>query len=314
MTERSFKDYIIILIKGLAMGAADVVPGVSGGTIAFITGIYDEMLDSLKRCNPSALIVLFKEGPVKFWHHINGNFLLALFGGILLSIKTFASVISYQLQHSPLLVWSFFAGLICASVLLLYRQQPAWRLLDWLYCALGASFVILISLSKSTQLPGDWWVLFFGGFIAICAMILPGISGSFILLLLGLYPAFLNAIKDVDLLALASFGAGCIAGLLVFSRFVSWLLSRYHQKTLAVLIGFLIGSLNVVWPWKIVLEAITDRHGELIPLVQRNVSPWSYSTNNGEHNQLLFVIIAFFGGIGIVWITEYSAHWLKSRT
>ncbi|MFT5082424.1 MAG: putative membrane protein [Lentisphaeria bacterium] len=307
MNIRTRRDYILVLIKGLAMGAADIVPGVSGGTIALITGIYDELLHSLKNLGPQALMVLVKSGFSSFWRHINGTFLLVLFAGILISIKTFASLISFCLEFYPLLVWGFFAGLIAASILLLAKQQSAWSAKHWLLCLSGACLVVIISIVKPAQLPGDWWILFFGGFIAICAMILPGISGSFILLLMGLYPSVLEAVKSLDVIAIASFGAGCACGLLVFSRILAWLLDNYYTSTLAVLIGFLVGSLNVTWPWKQTLESTLGRHGEIIPLLQTNVSPWNYTELVHSEAQLIPVVLMVGLGMALVLFTEMVA-------
>lgn len=307
MSARSTRDYVLLLVKGLAMGAADVVPGVSGGTIAFITGIYNELLHSIKNCGPAALMVLFKEGPASFWRFINGNFLLAVFGGILISIKTFASIISFCLDSYPLLVWGFFSGLIAASMILLGKQQSQWSWQQWLLGFVGALFVYAVSIAKPAQLPGEWYVLFGGGFIAICAMILPGISGSFLLLLMGLYSVFLQAIKDLDLVALGSFGAGCAAGLMVFSRFLSWLLDNFFKSTIAVLMGFLLGSLNVTWPWKQTLEYMIDRHGEQVPLLQQNVMPWNYQNLTGVDAQTMYVILFVVLGAGLVLLTELVA-------
>ncbi|MER2491988.1 DUF368 domain-containing protein [Catenovulum sediminis] len=305
--KRSRTEYALLTAKGMAMGAADVVPGVSGGTIAFITGIYDELLSSLKKIGPESVTILLTKGISEFWSHINGWFLLSVFGGILLSLKTFAALITIALSTEPLLVWGFFSGLILASVYLLVKSATAWRWFEWLGLALGVAVVVGVSIAKPAQLPGDWWVLFFGGFVAICAMILPGISGSFILLLVGLYPVFLAAINDMNLIALASFGAGCICGLLIFSRFLSWLLEKYHSTTIAVLIGFLIGSLNVTWPWKHTLQTYTNRHGEEVPLIQENVLPATYTTVNQEPNQLVFVLAAMAIGLALVVGLEYVA-------
>jgi len=305
--KRTLKDYAFLMSKGMAMGAADVVPGVSGGTVAFISGIYDELLYSLKQCGPAALMILFRRGFAEFWRHINGYFLLAVFGGILISLKTFASIIGYCLDNYPLLVWGFFSGLIAASVFLLARDQKGWRWSQWFVCAIGIFVVVGVSIFKPTQLPGHWWMLFLGGFVAICAMILPGVSGSFILLLVGLYPVFLAAISDLNLVALASFGAGCVCGLLVFSRFLSWLLSKYHSHTIACLIGFLIGSLNVTWPWKQTVTSITNRHGEVVPLQQSNVSPWTYAELANHTSQLLAVIGLAVAGVVLVLLFELLA-------
>jgi len=306
---RTLRDYVLLLCKGLGMGAADVVPGVSGGTVAFITGIYDELLHSLKQIGPRAVAVLFKEGIGAAWKHVNGNFLLAVFGGILVSMKTLAALIGFCLVQYPLLVWAFFSGLIAASIVLLVKHQRYWHWPQILACVLGAVFVYFISIVTPAQLPGHWWILFLGGFIAICAMILPGISGSFILLLLGLYPVVLRALTDLDFLSLASFGAGCVCGLLVFSRFLSWLLDRFHQTTLATLIGFLIGSLNVTWPWKQTLQTTIDRHGEIVPLVQQNVFPTVYLKIVGENPQLLAAFALCALGLFLVLLVE----WLSNR-
>ena len=302
---RTLKDYLVVSVKGLAMGAADIVPGVSGGTVALITGIYSELLHSLQLLTPAALLVLIKEGPVAFWEHINGNFLLALFLGILISIKTLATGVSWALEHQPLLVWGGFSGLIVASLYVLYRQQSTWRWQQVCYFLFGAVFVVFIALAKPADVPGTWWMLFLGGFIAICAMILPGISGSFILLLIGLYPVFVGAIESLDLLALGSFGLGCICGLLVFSRFLSWLLDRFYANTLAVMLGFLLGSLYVTWPWKVVVETAVNRHGKEIPIVQQNVLPALYESATGIASQWGLVSLCFCVGIALVLMVEF---------
>lgn len=305
--QRTWREYIGLLLKGMAMGAADVVPGVSGGTIAFIAGVYDELLHSLKNIGPQTLAVLFCDGIAAAWRQINGNFLLALFGGVLISLKTFATLIGFALEHYPIIVWAFFFGLILASVVYFARQQSGWRPVHWLGLLVGIGVVTLIALAKPAELPGHWWILFAGGFIAICAMILPGVSGSFILLLVGLYPVFLKAIEDLNLIALASFGAGCVAGLLTFSRFLAWLLDNYHSQTLAVLIGFLVGSLQVTWPWKIALETRINRHGEVVPLIQENVLPWVYQQNTGTDAELGLALLAAFVGILVILLIEFFA-------
>lgn len=309
--ERGIKEYLVVLLKGMCMGAADVVPGVSGGTIAFISGIYDEWLASLKRCNPATLLMLKSDGFAKTWRYINGNFLVALFAGILISLKTLAGVVLFALETYPILVWAFFSGLIIASIYYLCRHQSHWRLSQWLGLAIGAAFVYGISILTPAQLPGHWWVLFLGGFVAICAMILPGISGSFILLLVGLYPVFLNAIHTLDIIALASFGVGCVCGLILFSRLVSWLLTRYHAVTLATLIGFLVGSLNVTWPWKQALVTTVDSHGKTVVLQQANLNPFDYTAVIGNEPMILLACLSALAGAGLVLGTEWAAAKMK---
>ena len=289
------------------MGAADVVPGVSGGTVAFITGIYDELLYSLKQIGPQAAVILFKQGIGPCWQHINGWFLLCVFGGILLSLKTFAAVLIYALSAYPILVWAMFSGLLVGSLVLLFKAQAKWRVFDAVLLLVGAGVVFGIAVAEPIQLSGKPWILFLGGFIAICAMILPGISGSFILLLMGLYPVFLEAIHNVDVVALASFGAGCVCGLMAFSHFLSWLLSRFHQGTLSVLIGFLVGSLYVTWPWKHIVSTRLNSHGETVPFLQENVWPAKFHILTNTNPQLVEAIIAAVLGLVLVLFVERLA-------
>lgn len=309
--QRQFKDYLLILLKGLCMGAADVVPGVSGGTIAFITGIYDEWLNSLKRCTPAVLLMIKREGIKKTWEYINGNFLVALFGGILISLKTFAAVVLFAMDAYPILVWAFFSGLVAASIYLLVREQRGWGIIEIIGLLFGIAFILAISYMAPSQLPAHGWILFLGGFVAICAMILPGISGSFILLLVGLYPVFLQAIHHLEIIKLLWFGAGCITGLVVFSRFLLWLLNSYHSQTLAVLIGFLIGSLSVTWPWKQALLTTVDSHGRTVVLQQENLNPLDYFAVTGSDPTILWAIVWALVGVGLVAGVELTANWLK---
>ncbi len=311
--QRQFKDYLLILLKGLCMGAADVVPGVSGGTIAFITGIYDEWLNSLKRCTPAVLLMIKREGIKKTWEYINGNFLVALFGGILISLKTFAAVVLFAMDTYPILVWAFFSGLVAASIYLLVREQRGWGIIEIVGLLFGIAFILAISYMAPSQLPAHGWILFLGGFVAICAMILPGISGSFILLLVGLYPVFLQAIHHMEIIKLLWFGAGCITGLVVFSRFLLWLLNAYHTQTLAVLIGFLIGSLSVTWPWKQALLTTVDSHGRTVVLQQENLNPLNYFAVTGNEPTIVWAIVWALIGVGLVAGVELTANWLKKR-
>ena len=311
--DRTIKDYLLVLLKGLCMGAADVVPGVSGGTIAFITGIYDEWLGSLKRCTPAVLLMLKREGIAKTWRYINGNFLVALFGGILISLKTFAAIVLLAMDQYPILVWAFFSGLVAASIYHLAREQRGWGFVEIVGLVCGILFIFAVSLMAPSQLPGHGWILFLGGFVAICAMILPGISGSFILLLVGLYPVFLQAIHDFDIIKLLWFGAGCICGLIVFSRFLVWLLRSYHNQTLSVLIGFLVGSLYVTWPWKNALLTTTNSHGRTVVLQQENLNPANYLAVTGSEPMIGLALLWAALGVVLVLGVEFVAHWIKRR-
>ncbi|ODS22645.1 DUF368 domain-containing protein [Candidatus Endobugula sertula] len=286
------------------MGAADVVPGVSGGTIAFITGIYQRLLNALKSLHPFSLRILWREGFREFWRAIDGRFLLTLFSGVLVSILSFARVIRYFLEYHPIMMWSFFFGLVLASIVFLVRQTPQWCLQEIVAVVLGALIALGISMLRPAQLPDEWWVMMFSGFIAICAMILPGISGSFILLLMGMYSVFIQALSELNVLLLVSFGVGCIIGLIVFSHLLSFLLHRYLSTMLAALTGLLIGSLNVLWPWKQIIETTVNRYGKVIPLVQENISPYSYEIVTGNSDQLAIAIVVFIVGFLIVFVLE----------
>lgn len=289
------------------MGAADVVPGVSGGTIAFISGIYEELIGSLKKINLSALTVLLREGPAAAWRFINGNFLLTLFTGVGVSILSLARVISYSLEHYPIHVWSFFFGLIIASVFFIVRQLESWHWQQWLALGVGTAVALSISMAKPAQLPDEGWIVFLAGSIAICAMILPGVSGSFILLLMGMYSVIINALKNFDLILLISFGGGCVCGLLAFSHILSWLLKHYHSVTLATLTGFLLGSLNVIWPWKQTLEYEINRHGKQVPLVQENLLPGVYQQITGADAYLEWALMLGLLGLILVLALEFLA-------
>ncbi len=287
------------------MGAADVVPGVSGGTIAFISGIYEELIDSLRSITPATLALLWRKGPAALWRAINGNFLLTLFGGVFISLMSLSRLISYALEYYPILVWCFFFGLITGSIVYMLRQIKGWRWQQCLALGIGVLIALAVSVARPAQLPDEWWMVFAAGSIAICAMILPGISGSFILLLMGMYSVFLNALKNLDLLLLGSFFGGCVCGLLAFSHLLGWLLQRFHSVTIALLTGFLAGSLNVIWPWKQTLESMLNRHGELVPLVQENLSPWAYTLQQQQPSYLLPGLLLMFVGLALVLALEY---------
>ena len=254
----------LLFAKGAAMGAADVVPGVSGGTIAFISGIYDELIDSIKSINFSAVKTLFRDGPAACWRQINGTFLAVLFAGILTSILTLARLVSYLLDSQPVLVWSFFFGLILASVIYIFRQQPHWRPPQVAGFVAGTAAALFVAFSPPLAVAITPVTVLLAGMLAICAMILPGVSGSFILLLIGVYPVIIDAISAMELGVLAVFAIGAALGLLAFSRVLSWLLHRHRATTLSVLLGFLAGSLTIVWPWQDVAIAAGDWHRQLL--------------------------------------------------
>lgn len=286
---RSFPDYIALSVKGFCMGASDVVPGVSGGTMAFILGIYEELIDAIKSFDLKSLqfLVTLKFRPLL--DRISWQFLLAVGIGIFTAIFTLSKLLSWLLQNRPVFIWSFFLGLILASVLSVSRRVEAWRILTWLFLVggtLGSYFLVgLVPVAT----PNDYWFLFLCGAVAICAMILPGISGSYILVLLGKYQYVLDAVNHRDFLVLGLVAAGACVGIIAFSRILGWLLKNYHDLMVATLTGLMIGSLRKVWPWKETLESVVDSHGQMVPLVQSNILPGQW---NGEVLAALSLMVA----------------------
>lgn len=278
---------LLLLLKGMAMGGADVVPGVSGGTIALITGIYEDFIGSIKSFDGVAFRLLFRFQLRDFWKHINGTFLLNVFAGILISIFSLAKGITYMLENHPIPLWSFFFGLILISA---YYVMPSdAKVKGGIFLVVGLVIAYLITSLSPAETPEQLWFVFLSGAVAICAMILPGISGSFILLLLGKYEFVLEAVKNLDLGVIAVFGAGCAIGIVTFSKLIHWLLSNHRIPTMALLAGFMLGSLNKIWPWK-----LEEAQGFV------NLSPQSYSNHTGDENQLLLAIVCCVAGIALV--------------
>lgn len=315
---RSFKEYFFLFTKGIAMGAADVVPGVSGGTIAFISGIYKELIDSIRSINPSVFKVLKNEGVTATWKHINGNFLAVLLLGIFSSVASLAKGITYLLENHPVIIWSFFLGLILASVVFIAKRITAWNTGSIAALLIGTGIAFYISIAAPSQIPDGYIFIFFAGSIAICAMILPGISGSFILLLMGAYSTIIGSITGLtDALKAANsaliisnattlgvFAAGCVIGLLGFSHVIGWMFNKAHNITVALLTGFMLGSLYKVWPWKEVVQTRINSHGEVVPFIDRNVTPSAYTQITGEPNHLVLAIVAAVIGFAIVFVLE----------
>lgn len=302
---------VSIYLKGAAMGAADVVPGVSGGTVAFITGIYDRLLNAIKSVNPTTVKLLLNRQWADFWQQVDGTFLLVLLCGIATSIFSLAKIITALLVSHPILVWSFFFGLIIASVIHIARTIDDFKPFLLVWVALGATIAYAVTELKPVDITLSPMMFVAAGSIAICAMILPGVSGSFLLVLMGMYEPVLNAIKTLDFSLIACFGSGAVAGLLLFAHFLSWLLSHYHAITLSFLIGFLIGSLNLVWPWKQTVQYYVDRHGVQKPLEQINVSPSHFEMLTGETSQLFLAVLAMVLGVALVLLLELFSKKLK---
>ena len=304
MQQRKFIHYFIISLKGMAMGAADVVPGVSGGTIAFISGIYEELLSSISSVNFTTLKLLKTNGIKAAWKAINGNFLLALFVGIFTSIISLAKLISWLLEHKPIMVWSFFFGLVLASILYIGKQITKWNISVIAVLLIGAGIAYYITtLQPLISENSSPLFMFLAGTLAICAMILPGISGAFILVLLGAYKPVLDAIheRDYKLIAILAFGA--IVGLLSFSKVLNWLFNNYRNYTLAVLTGFILGSLNKIWPWKETLTWRVNSHGIKVPFNEQSISPFSF---DGDSQLAMAIVLSIVGFLVIILLEKIA--------
>ena len=301
---RSLKEYIVIGLKGMAMGSADVVPGVSGGTIAFISGIYEELLESISNINFKLLKTLKSEGIKAAWKQVNGSFLLALFIGIFISIISLAKTIKWLLENEPILLWSFFFGLVLASIIYIGKQISKWNTKAIIILIIGAFVAYYITtLNPLVTENSSLLFMFLAGSIAICAMILPGISGAFIMVLLGAYKPILSALNDRDYKTVATVFLGAIVGLLVFSKILKWMFTNYKNYTLAILTGFIVGSLNKIWPWKETLTWRINSHDLEVPFKQQSISPFSF---DGDP-KLMFAIILAFVGFGLILLMEKLA-------
>ena len=291
---RKLQDYFVIGLKGMAMGAADVVPGVSGGTIAFISGIYEELLSTVSNVNLSLLKTLKTSGIKAAWKQMNGSFLAALVLGIFVSIVSLAKVIKHLLESQPILIWSFFFGLVLASIIYIAKQITDWNFEAFLILIIGAVLAYFITtLNPLVSENSSSLFVFLAGAIAICAMILPGISGSFILVLLGAYKPVLEAINNRDFKTILVFMGGAVVGLLIFSRVLKWLFKNHKNLTLSVLTGFIIGSLNKIWPWKETLTWRINSRGIEVPFNQQSISPFSFDEDPQLIMAIAFAVLGF---------------------
>ena len=300
--KRSLRGYFGIALRGVCMGAADVVPGVSGGTMALITGIYEELILSIRSFDTRSARLLIGLRIREWLGYVRWPFLSALVAGILFAIFSFSRAITYLLDNEPVLLWSFFFGLVLASVFTVGGRIPQWNLRT-LLGAIGATlcayfFVGLVPV----EMPHSPLYIFCSAVVAICAMILPGISGSFVLVLLGQYPYLLNAVNTRDLFTIALFGAGAIVGLMAFSRVLNWFFRHYHDLTIALLTGLMLGSLRKIWPWKETLDTMVNRHGKVVPLVQVNKLPEVWS------GEAIGALVLALLGLGLVLILERLAR------
>ena len=302
--KRNFVDYFILVFKGMAMGAADVVPGVSGGTIAFISGVYEELIATLNSINLNSLKTLKLQGVSATWKKINGNFLLALSGGILLSILSLSKLVAWLLHEEPVLLWAFFFGLVLASIIFVLKKINQWNSAVFLGLILGGVFAYQLTQLNALGNSDSNWYLFLSGAIAICAMILPGISGAFILVILGSYANVLQALNDKDIAKITIFMTGALIGILSFSRLLKWLFKRFKNMTLAVLTGFMIGALSKIWPWKKTLSFRENSDGISVPLKEQCIAPFSF---DGDPQILSAIGLMLFGFLMIFFLEKIGA-------
>lgn len=295
------------------MGMADVIPGLSGGSVAFITGIYSEMVRALRSIDRESFELLTKKRFQDFWNKINGTFLVVLFAGFFTSLFTLARLITYLQTKYPILVWSFVFGFVLISALLVLRDIKKWNLSVVAAFLFGAVVSYGITLLSPAQTPAAIWFIFLTGMLSVSALLIPGLSGAFILLLLGKYQYMVNALISLNLLVIIVFLAGCMVGLIGFSRFLTWTLDNYHNATVALLTGFMLGSLNKVWPWREVVEYVTNSRGDQVPAFDRSILPWHYFNITGKDPQVFQAILMMAISVFIVVLFVKIAARLKTK-
>lgn len=327
MKSNYFIQRLILFFKGMLMGAVDLVPGVSGGTIAFIVGIYEEFLATIDKLSLSFFKVWRKEGFVNAWKTYNLGFLTILLSGVGLSIVSLAKVITYLIASYPILVWAFFFGLIIASVIYIVRQMKPWSLLDWIGCLVTVGFAYWLTIIKPLGGSDSLWFFFFAGFLGIIALILPGISGAFILLLIGAYTpvlttltASLDALSQWNVSVLMSEGlklvmflVGMLVGIKIFSRVLTYLFEHFKNITFAIMTGFMVGSLNKIWPWKEVLEYRMNSKGEQEPFLEESILPGRYQEIYNVDPQILGATILMVVGFALILLVDVAAKKKEKR-
>ena len=317
--KRSFSDYAIISLKGMAMGAVEFLPGISGGTVAFVIGIYEELLDTIKGAFPSFKQLLgkksLKQRITDFWTALNGNFILALLLGMLAAVALTANIVKRMLEGYPIPFYAFVFGLIAASVLLVYKKVSKWTWVHYLLGTLGISLALLLPAQPhGGLLLVPLWYLFICSYLASCAFILPGTSGTFVLLLMGAYYTFVNAIQTLNVTHLAVICAGCLTGLVAFSSVLSWLIKKYHDLTVALLTGFIIGSLKVIWPWKASTSFYISADGASFPAHPKNVLPTDYGYLTKNPAMVAEAVIACIIGLVFVIGVEFVARQFSKKS
>ena len=305
--------YIRIVLVGVLMGAAEVVPGVSGGTIAFVSGFYERLVNGIARLTPFSLLELPKIGFASWWKKYDLGFLFVLFGAMLVSILILARGVSYLLAEHPVGIWSFFFGLVLSSIFVVGRRLLPLSVESGLAFVVGVAvgMVVVRIIPFEAEISG--FTLFAGGCIAVCAWILPGLSGSFLLLVLGLYQTVIAAIKNFELLTLGYLGLGCVVGLMCFSRILTVLLARFYDVTVALLVGFMLGSLTKIWPWKHTTSYQIKHDGGQIPVVQEPVLPGAYEQLTGGDPEVVLALAALVTGVFVIFLMDRFAFLKESN-
>jgi len=305
--------YIRIVLVGLLMGAAEVVPGVSGGTIAFVSGFYERLVNGIARLTPFSLLELPKIGFATWWKKYDLGFLFVLFGAMLVSILILARGVSYLLAEHPVGIWSFFFGLVLSSIFVVGRRLLPLSVESGLALGVGVAFGMVVVRIIPFEADISGFTLFAGGCIAVCAWILPGLSGSFLLLVLGLYQTVIAAIKNFELLTLGYVGLGCVVGLMCFSRILTVLLARFYDVTVALLVGFMLGSLTKIWPWKHTTSYQIKHDGSQIPVVQEPVLPGVYEQLTGGDPEIVLALAALVTGFFVISLMDRFAFLKESN-
>lgn len=299
--------YVIAAIKGVAMGAANVIPGVSGGTIALITGIFERLIDAMKSINLKSLKLLFTGKIVAFVKAVDLYFIISVFFGVIISIFSLARLLEYLFTNHHILVWSYFFGLIVASVYYVGKTITSWKIGTILMFIVGFGIMLAFTRLSPAQEHNTVWYNFIAGIVAASAMILPGLSGSFVLLLMGNYHlVMIESVNNLDMSVLVPVAVGAVVGILAFSHFLSWVFKKYKDQTIALLTGLILGSLSIIWPWKIAGETYIDRHGEVQAAVTSTVLPNTYETVTTSDAHLEGAIICLIAGILTIVIVEWQ--------
>lgn len=297
------KNYLILFLKGLGVGAANIIPGVSGGTVALITGIFEKLINSLKSFDLTAVKLLFSGKFSEFAKHINFFFLLAVFGGAGVGVYGLAFVLKPLFEYYPVFVWAFFLGLIAASIYFVGKKITKWSLSVILAFIVGTAIAVVITtVLEPAQQNSSFIYVFICGIVAVCSMILPGLSGSFVLLLMGNYELIMiEAVKNLNISLIIPFGAGCVFGLLAFSHFLSWVFKKFPNHTLATLTGFIFGSLGILWPWKTEITKLIENGKE-------KVIGYNWFLPQSLNSEVIIAVLLIIIGIIIIWGIEKTAE------